>query len=344
MVNIKKIIKSLPADYSRHTVRDLSALTASIFAETYDKTFKRIFGYDFSSNLWAVKDDSVNFYRSQSEHEQFDKFMGEKVIANNMAYSKHLAAALVKYTNWINDFMKNNSTLTAFLKRRKEFIDSYRLFFAYHQAVYWAGDYASKISAAKETSEKVEILKAAYKYNELVVPDAEKYFKSIGVSKLLCDELAESIDVNKSKKWPIGILFLNKKRIILNKAQVNEIEALIEKRNELKDKNIKEIKGIAVSRGIYKGRVKAIKDLNKLDQANKGDVLVTIMTRPQFNVCLKNVGAIITDDGGMLCHAAILAREFNIPAVVGTKIATKVLKNGDLVEVDANHGVIKIIK
>lgn len=75
-----------------------------------------------------------------------------------------------------------------------------------------------------------------------------------------------------------------------------------------------------------------------------GEVLVTKMTSAKFMVILEKIRAIITDDGGKLCHAAILAREFKIPCIVGTKIATKVFKNGDLVEVDAEKGIARILE
>ena len=59
---------------------------------------------------------------------------------------------------------------------------------------------------------------------------------------------------------------------------------------------------------------------------------------------LKNASAIVTDEGGLTCHAAIISRELKIPCIVGTGNATKVLKDGDLVEVDANKGIVKILK
>lgn len=72
--------------------------------------------------------------------------------------------------------------------------------------------------------------------------------------------------------------------------------------------------------------------------------MVAPMTRPDYNVCLRKAGAIITDEGSALCHAAIIARELKIPAIVGTKIATKVFKNGMSVEVDADKGIIRSLK
>ena len=73
-------------------------------------------------------------------------------------------------------------------------------------------------------------------------------------------------------------------------------------------------------------------------------MLVTTMTQLNMLVFAGKAGVIVTDEGGITSHAAIIARELNIPCIIGTKIATQVLKDGDLVEVDANKGTVKIIK
>ena len=84
--------------------------------------------------------------------------------------------------------------------------------------------------------------------------------------------------------------------------------------------------------------------LHMIGQAHTGDILVTGMTRPEFLPLFRKAAAVVTDAGGMLSHAAITAREMRKPCIVGTEIATKVLKNGDIIEVDANKGAVKIIK
>lgn len=104
---------------------------------------------------------------------------------------------------------------------------------------------------------------------------------------------------------------------------------------------VKEIKGSSASKGIGKGKVHVILNRNEVPDFKNGEVLVTIMTNPDFVVIMKKAVAIVTDEGGVLCHAAIVSRELDIPCVVGTKVATKVFKNGDMVEVDAFKGVIK---
>ena len=81
-----------------------------------------------------------------------------------------------------------------------------------------------------------------------------------------------------------------------------------------------------------------------LSEIPEGRILVVSMTNPYLTPVIKKSRAIVTDEGGLLCHAANIARELGIIAVIGTKIATKVLKDGDLVEVDADNGIVKIIK
>lgn len=112
---------------------------------------------------------------------------------------------------------------------------------------------------------------------------------------------------------------------------------------------IKEFKGLIVSKGkegrIIKGKVKIItnpfKESNKMQ---KGDILVAGMTSPEFIVVIKKAKAIITDHGGMTCHAAIVSREMGIPCLVRTKIATKALHDNDIVEIDVDKSIVKIIK
>ena len=84
--------------------------------------------------------------------------------------------------------------------------------------------------------------------------------------------------------------------------------------------------------------------MDSIEKFQEGEILVASMTRPEYIPSMKKAIAFITDEGGITCHAAIIAREMKKPCVIGTKIGTKVLKDGDLVEVDANIGVIRIIK
>lgn len=108
--------------------------------------------------------------------------------------------------------------------------------------------------------------------------------------------------------------------------------------------DVKEIKGMTVAMGKVRGIVKVITSIDQLNKVKKGDILVAAMTRPEHLAGMKKAAAVVTDDGGITCHAAIVARELGVPCVIGTKIATKVLRDGQLIEVDANKGIVKILK
>jgi phosphohistidine swiveling domain-containing protein len=119
-----------------------------------------------------------------------------------------------------------------------------------------------------------------------------------------------------------------------------------ERSSLLKDRGLdsRELHGTVANMGTAKGKVSIIKNLESLRHFQRGNILVASMTRPEYMLAIKQAAAIITDEGGLTCHAAIIARELNIPAVIGTKIATQVLKTGMTVEVDADKGIVKILK
>ncbi len=113
--------------------------------------------------------------------------------------------------------------------------------------------------------------------------------------------------------------------------------------NSVNITGIKEIKGNTACKGVVVGKAKLILKISDSHKLNQGDILVTSMTTPDFVVIMKKAGAIVTDEGGLSCHAAIVSRELKIPCVIGTKVATKVLKDGMQIEVDATNGVVKIL-
>jgi len=113
---------------------------------------------------------------------------------------------------------------------------------------------------------------------------------------------------------------------------------------ELVKKDVIEIQGEIASKGCGKGKVRVIVDRRLISSFQKGEVLVTTMTTPDFVPAMRKSVAIVTDEGGILCHAAIISRELGKPCIIGTEVATKILKTGDLVEVDAADGIVKILK
>jgi len=112
-----------------------------------------------------------------------------------------------------------------------------------------------------------------------------------------------------------------------------------EERKEIMEKEIL-LKGIGVSPGQASGKVKVILDVKNMSSFQKGDILVTEMTTPDWVPAMKIASAVITNLGGKTCHAAIVSRELGVPCIVGTEKATKILKDGDIVTVDGQRGMI----
>lgn len=102
--------------------------------------------------------------------------------------------------------------------------------------------------------------------------------------------------------------------------------------------------GLPASPGKISGKVRRINYVNdmakELDRVESGDIIVTAMTHPIFLPAIKRAGGIVTDLGGYLCHAAIVARELKIPAVVGTQTATSILQEGQKIYLDGDEGCV----
>ncbi len=132
-----------------------------------------------------------------------------------------------------------------------------------------------------------------------------------------------------------GKLYIVQSRPITTLKEVKKEEA-----EEVTEEMEVLLKGLGASPGVGAGKVVIILDVHDIDKVKEGDVLVTTMTNPDMVPAMKRASAIITDEGGRTCHAAIVGRELGIPTVVGTKEATKKLKDGMLVTVDGTRGVV----
>jgi pyruvate,water dikinase len=103
------------------------------------------------------------------------------------------------------------------------------------------------------------------------------------------------------------------------------------------------LRGLAASPGIYEGPARLISGPSEFDRIVTGDVLVTQSTTEAFNILLPLLGAIVTDSGGLLSHSAIVAREYGIPGVVGTREATERITDGARVRVDGDAGEVSVV-
>ncbi|MFH1316070.1 MAG: PEP-utilizing enzyme [Candidatus Woesearchaeota archaeon] len=156
-------------------------------------------------------------------------------------------------------------------------------------------------------------------------------------------EKGEKIDLNKRKDSYMSYYHEDKNCLTYYfGSEADEIAMKYTKINV--DMDIKEIKGMVTSKGKAKGRVRILLGAKDFSTMEKGEILVASMTSPDYIVAMRKAAAIVTDEGGMTCHAAIVSRELGIPCIVATRIATKVLENGEIVEVDADNGIVRRAK
>lgn len=173
-----------------------------------------------------------------------------------------------------------------------------------------------------------KILKIPFQLARYILPDEmKKIWQTKGVDKKILQERIKLCVFNiKNGKSEIFI--------------ENEVKPfLVLKEEYIKEKDI--IKGVVASIGKVVGKVRIVKKKEEINKVKEGEILVTPMTMPDFAPAIKKCVAIVTDEGGITCHAAIVSRELGIPCIIGTKYATSVFKDGDLVEVDANKGIVK---
>lgn len=151
----------------------------------------------------------------------------------------------------------------------------------------------------------------------------------------------------------IDILKNRKENFVVIGDEVSEIISLRDYASKHQEFNLKieippadssTLLGQSGNGGYCKGRVKIIKRKEQISEACNGNIIVSTMTTPDFIPAMQKASAFITDEGGITCHAAIIAREMKKPCIIGTKFATQVLKDGDLVEVDADNGVVRVLE
>ncbi len=178
--------------------------------------------------------------------------------------------------------------------------------------------------------------KNLHEYRSLFWYDPESLFLYISTGKKLSE-------TEISKRKEMYILRIGEGRVrVITGAKARKIfrEELSEKTNA----NVESVSGMPASPGMAVGKAKIIITREQQKKMRKGDILISTMTTPRLMPAVRKAAAIITDEGGMTAHAAIVARELKIPCIVGTKIATGVFRDGDLVELDAHTGTARRIK
>lgn len=186
--------------------------------------------------------------------------------------------------------------------------------------------------------DKIIYISTDYMASKLLETLPDKYKEYISVMTL--DELKNinQTDINVLEKRKNGYIYYDGKIELKSMSEFCKEKGFIIKSDVLEEN----IKGDVAYGGIIKGTVKIILNSKDFDKFKEDDILVTSMTTPKFTSIMKKASGIITDEGGVTCHASIIARELKKPCIVGCKNATKILKDNMKIELDAISGVVRI--
>jgi pyruvate,water dikinase len=187
-----------------------------------------------------------------------------------------------------------------------------------------------KLMITRQDGKTVEVELDEKKAKERVLSD-EEIDELVKLGEIIEDHYGTPQDV----EWAIerGKLYILQSRPITTIKEAREEAVEVEEGKIL-------LKGLGASPGIGVGKVKIVLSQDEISKVEEGDILVTTMTTPDMVPAMKKAAAIVTEEGGLTCHAAIVSRELGVPAVVGTEKATKVLKDGMIVTVDGDKGIV----
>jgi phosphohistidine swiveling domain-containing protein len=260
-------------------------------------------------------------YVKDIKKEIVKKIKPKEIIRNNKIKDNNIKTEQKKLLKQLS-FKKKDLKLIEFIKETS-FIKDYRKGALYHGLCHYEKFF-------DVLSKKLDIEKKLF----------------FNMNPFEIEELLEgkSISLEELKKREKDCIFCYKKNKI-TLVYDNEAKKILKSMIfESPKENLTELKGTPVCAGFVKGKAKIIESIDDLKKMQKGDILISHITYPNLMPGMKKAAAIVTNVGGLISHAAIVAREMNIPCVVGTKFATKVFKDGDLVEVDADKGIVRKIK
>jgi len=334
--------------YKRLFIRDFSLANVEIWYRAESKNKKQWTNNRQPHQPYIVferRDDLVTVYYSQNGLKWMEDELKKK-IKTEKNFLETVKKIVIRKNKPLKEIYKNLRILNykELIKFLRDFEDCY----PWMEALWFICTITDlkdiDISSLAEIRKKTDNFASN---TELVIrrsiencfPRCKDYADVISGEEIKTKKISSLNELKKRKKAYIFTddkLFVQTSRKTIKKKYNIKIEKDI-----IKKVNI--FKGKPAYKGKVQGKVKIVMGFQEGKKFKKNDILIASMTMPDIMPAIKKAKAIVTDEGGFLCHAAIVSRELKIPCIVGTKIATKVLKDGDLVEVDANKGVVKKI-
>ena len=332
----------------------------------------KVMGFGYKRHLYKWSGDKGTHYRSASELQRsLEHYLS--VLKDHPAKVREYRDLCLKWDKRTRELTKvfdggksKQITLDDFEKYYEEFIQILLYTVTVPYLCLCAIDYALVKGEKKESYRRVlsllEPLRGFTSYPKLERSMLAHFWELISersgiedrdlIDKLTPQEIMGFVrggglppmgELRKRKEWCVFWHDPEDERIVFeyDPALIQELPFLQEQRVELEEGVIS---GQTAYPGYVQDRVSRVDSAKDLEKYVPGNVVVSINTSPDLMPALRSCSAIVSDEGGIMCHAAIVSRELKKPCVIGTKVATKVLKEGDLVEVDAEKGIVRILK
>jgi phosphohistidine swiveling domain-containing protein len=335
--------------------REASYLSNYYLIETYTKRIKELGADPIKAAFIVGEENLFSIYRDK---ESFDmccksiKRMATEEKEKVLGHIKEMESINKDCTNVIKSLSEREATKERIIDLL-EYLERFAQHFWKHYIFVTFLSYVGDSTLDKEILKRIKPLrKKMYFYD--IEPELSKYLsrynKKFGASTTLClsfDELRKSIEGNSlldvgRQRYRKYVLYSEKGKSLkvytggeADDFMSDHINVILNKTNELK--------GLVACEGEVMGEALVTRKVEDIIKAEKGLILITSMTSPQMSPYLEKFKGFVTDEGGVGSHVGIYSREMKIPAVMGTKYATQTFKNGDLVKVDANKGIVRKI-
>ncbi len=318
-----------------------------ILLELWGDRYKKMFGKKIKSlpaQVFIIKNGIVDTYRNMKAVEEINSILLSERIKNKKLADKLYTENLSLFKKLEKDFKKNHLSKKEFRRFYKDFFDLWTgIYFGFH------------IPRDKQFTE--DMRRAAYKLREKIdsapykatslINRTVNHHKKLGdkSSYVLKKELNGGFEDKIIKRASQTVYMVDSK--LVSKNEFEKIKSIynfvLEDAGVSGAKFLNHAKGSPAFSGKVNGHVKIVVKRSDAGAVKKGDILVSSMTNPDYLPAMKLAAAFVTDEGGITCHAAIIAREMKKPCIIGTKIATQIFKDGDMVEVDATKGIVRKI-
>ncbi len=293
--------------------------------------------------------DGVECFMDESGIDFLKKELLKSAIKDKQ-FCKKVATNFSKTESAVNEFIKNKKILTK--SELKKLMNLLEKFWVWFEAIWWLIVAIEEKGLEKEFDFKLllKVRKQGERTSggnvdavieqsiKVIFPEISQFSKVISAIEIKTNNIpAKSVLAKRMNGY-----YCTPRKIFVSKKELYQSFNISLESEKMAV--VSEIKGSVAYPGTVRSVVRKVFGKDDLSKVGAGEILVSPMTLPIFIQAMEIAGAIVTDEGGIICHAAIVARELKKPCIIGTKIATKVLKDGDLVEVDANTGTVTILK